>query len=69
MYFKGEKQNFHTPIFIETKKETTDLTHLSQFPAKLSFWNVKTNDQADGKILRYKKWWGRLNQGSRLVKL
>lgn len=36
------KKNLHTPIFIETKQKTTDLTYLSQFPTKLNFWNVKT---------------------------
>lgn len=54
MYVEREN-TLRTSIFIEAKQETTDLTYLSQLLTKLSFRPVKTNEQADGMISRYKK--------------
>lgn len=53
--FWKEKNNLHTSIFIEAKKEATDLTYFSQLLTKLSFWNIKTNKQAGGMISWYQK--------------
>lgn len=54
LYFKREN-NLCPSIFTEAKQDTTDLTYLSQLLTKLSFRTVKTNEQADGMISRYKK--------------
>lgn len=50
-----EEKIISIPQFIEAKQEATDLTYLSQLLTKLSFWNIKTNEQADGMISWYKK--------------